>query len=80
MMMPSACLEQPFRVSSDEEEVRPTSTLYVTRWRAISFSTPQVVKGCAEMAITSAPARFISRTCVVKLVSFSSHFASPLTS
>ncbi|MNC86526.1 hypothetical protein D3C83_21960 [compost metagenome] len=79
MIMPCACLAQPCSVSSDEELVRPTSTLGFTPWRAISFSAPHMLNGCAEMAMTSALAFFISRTCVAKLVSASSHFDSPTT-
>src|SRR5688500_11878881 len=79
MIMPSACLAQPCSVSSDDELVSPTSTLGFTPWRCISFSTPQVVNGCAEIATMSALAFFISRTCVEKLVSLSSHFELPAT-
>src|SRR6266850_2447656 len=50
MMMPSACFAQPCSVSMLEELVRPTRTLGFTPWRCISFSTPQVVNGCAAMA------------------------------
>ena len=37
------------------------------------------MNGCAEIAIASGFAFFISRTWVAKLVSFSSHFDSPST-
>ena len=63
-----------------EELVRPISIFGLTPWRCISLSTPQVVKGCAEIATTSVLARFISRTWVAKLVSASSHSLWPATS
>ena len=79
MMIPSACFAQPWSVSSEEELVRPTSSFGLTPWRCISFSTPQVVNGCAEIATMSALAFLISRTWVEKLVSLTSHFELPMT-
>jgi hypothetical protein len=79
MTMPSACLAQPCSVSMLDDDVRPMRSFGLTPWRSISFSTPQVVKGWAEIATMSGLARRISRTWVEKVVSARSHSEVPAT-
>ena len=80
MMTPSAAFAHPCKVSMLEELVRPMMSFDFTRWRFISFSMPHRVNGCDEIAITSAFAFFMARTCWVKFVSASSHLEKPFTS
>ena len=49
--------------------MRPTSTAGLIRWRFISFSIPQVVNGCEETIIMSAPDFLKARACTEKFVS-----------
>ena len=70
--MPSAAAAQPLRVSALDELVSPTSTFGLIRWRLISFSMPQVVKGCEDTIIRSAPDFLKARAWTEKLVSASS--------
>ena len=50
----------------------PTSTFGLIRWRLNSLSMPQVVKGCEEMIIMSAPDLLKARAWTEKFVSASS--------